>query len=109
MWGGFNGPQNRSAVRPNRRRRLAEFTDALSQTLFGADVKAYQTSSNCRFITLPSVNEPNNIPSPYADSSADRLFETATPHLFSSATSPMVVSTHSCASVSRASFAAISR
>jgi len=67
VWGGFNGPQNRSAFGPNRSRRLAEFTDGLSQTLFGAEVKAYQTSSNCRFTTLPSVNDPNNIPSPYAD------------------------------------------
>ena len=30
-------------------------------------MKAYQPSSNCRFTTLPSVNDPNNIPSPYAD------------------------------------------
>ena len=30
-------------------------------------MKAYQTSSNCRFIKLPSVNDPNNIPSPYAN------------------------------------------
>jgi prepilin-type N-terminal cleavage/methylation domain-containing protein/prepilin-type processing-associated H-X9-DG protein len=67
VWGGFNGPQNRSAFGPNRSRRLAVFTDGLSQTLFAAEVKAYQTSSNCRFSTLPSVNDPNNIPSPYAN------------------------------------------
>jgi prepilin-type N-terminal cleavage/methylation domain-containing protein len=67
VWGGFNGPQNRSAFGPNRSRRLAEFTDGLSQTLLAAEVKAYQTSSNCRFTTLPSVNNPNNIPSPYSD------------------------------------------
>ena len=41
---------NRSAFGPNRSRRLAAFTDGLSQTLFAAEVKAYQTSSNCRFI-----------------------------------------------------------
>jgi prepilin-type N-terminal cleavage/methylation domain-containing protein/prepilin-type processing-associated H-X9-DG protein len=67
VWGGFNGPQNRSAFGPNRSRKLAAFTDGLSQTLFAAEVKAYRTSSNCRFMKLPSVNNPNNIPSPYAD------------------------------------------
>ena len=67
VWGGFSGPQNRSAFGPNRSRRLAAITDGLSQTLFAAEVKAYQSSSNCRFITLPSVNDPNNIPSPYAN------------------------------------------
>ena len=64
---GSTGPYNRSAFGPNRSRRLAEFTDGLSQTLFAAEVKAYQASSNCRFTTLPSVNNPNNIPSPYAN------------------------------------------
>jgi prepilin-type N-terminal cleavage/methylation domain-containing protein/prepilin-type processing-associated H-X9-DG protein len=68
VWGGFNGTQNRSAFGPNRSRRLSAFTDGLSQTLFAAEVRAYQTSSNCRFTTLPSVNDPNNIPSPYANS-----------------------------------------
>jgi prepilin-type processing-associated H-X9-DG protein len=67
VWGGFNGPNNRSAFGPQRSRRLAEFTDGLSPTLFAAEVKAYQTSSNCRFTTLPSVNNPNNLPSPYAN------------------------------------------
>ena len=52
---------------PNRSRRLAEFTDGLSHTLFAAEVKAYQAASNCRFTTLPSVNDPNNIPGPDAD------------------------------------------
>jgi prepilin-type N-terminal cleavage/methylation domain-containing protein len=46
VWGGFSGPQNRSAFGPNRSRRLAEFADGLGQTLFAAEVKAYQTSSN---------------------------------------------------------------
>jgi prepilin-type N-terminal cleavage/methylation domain-containing protein len=67
VWGGFNGPYNRQAFGPNRSLRLAAITDGLSQTLFAAEVKAYQTSSNCRFMTLPSVNNPSNIPSPYAD------------------------------------------
>jgi prepilin-type processing-associated H-X9-DG protein len=67
VWGGFNGLYNRQAFGPNRSRRLAAITDGLSQTLFAADVKAYQTSSNCRFMKLPSVNDPNNIPSPYSN------------------------------------------
>jgi prepilin-type N-terminal cleavage/methylation domain-containing protein/prepilin-type processing-associated H-X9-DG protein len=67
VWGGFNGPNNRQAFSPNHSRRFAAITDGLSPTLFAAEVKAYQTSSNCRFMKLPSVNDPNNIPSPYAD------------------------------------------
>jgi len=67
VWGGFNGPQNRQGFGPLRSRRLAEFTDGLSNTLFAAEVKAHQAASNCRFSTLPSVNDPNNIPSPLAD------------------------------------------
>jgi prepilin-type N-terminal cleavage/methylation domain-containing protein/prepilin-type processing-associated H-X9-DG protein len=67
VWGGFNGPQNRNAFGMNRSRRIAEFTDGTSQTLMAAEVKAYQTASNCRTTALPSVNNPNNIPSPYAN------------------------------------------
>jgi prepilin-type N-terminal cleavage/methylation domain-containing protein/prepilin-type processing-associated H-X9-DG protein len=66
-WGGFNGPQNRQAFGPNRSRRLAEFRDGLSQTLLAAEVKTYQSASNCRFSTLPSVNNPLAIPAPDAD------------------------------------------
>ena len=67
VWGGFNGPQNRQAFGPNRGRRLAEFTDGLSNTLLASEVKAHQGASNCRFTTIPSINDPNNIPSPLAD------------------------------------------
>ncbi len=67
VWGGFNGPDNRSAFGPNRSRRLAEFSDGLSQTLVASEVKTYQAASNCRHTTLPSVNNPNVIPSPSAD------------------------------------------
>ena len=67
VWGGFNGPQNRQGFGPNRSRRLAEFTDGLSNTLFISEVKAHQPASNCRFSTLPSVNDPVHIPSPLAD------------------------------------------
>ena len=67
VWGGFNGPDNRQAFGPNRSRKLAEFTDGLSNTLWAAEVKTYQSASNCRFTPLPSVNNPDKIPSPYAD------------------------------------------
>ncbi len=67
VWGGFSGPQNRNAFGMNRSRRFAEFVDGTSQTLMAAEVRAYQAASNCRFTTLPSVNNPNNIPSPYAN------------------------------------------
>ena len=67
VWGGFNGPENRSAFGPNRSRRLSEFADGLGQTLFMAEVKTNQPSANCRHTPLPSVNDPNNIPGPDAD------------------------------------------
>jgi prepilin-type N-terminal cleavage/methylation domain-containing protein/prepilin-type processing-associated H-X9-DG protein len=67
VWGGFNGPQNRTAFGMNRSRRFAEFTDGTSQTLMAAEVKTYQPASNCRTTTLPSVTNPYNIPSPYAN------------------------------------------
>jgi prepilin-type N-terminal cleavage/methylation domain-containing protein/prepilin-type processing-associated H-X9-DG protein len=67
VWGGFNGLQNRNAFGMNRSRRTAEFTDGLGRTLLMAEVKTYQAASNCRFTPLPSVNNPNRTPSPYAD------------------------------------------
>ena len=67
VWGGFNGPQNRSVFGANRSRRLAEFQDGLSQTLMAAEVKARQPASNCRYTTLPSVNSPYQVPDPNAD------------------------------------------
>jgi prepilin-type N-terminal cleavage/methylation domain-containing protein/prepilin-type processing-associated H-X9-DG protein len=67
VWGGINGPNNRNAFGMNRSRRIAEFTDGLSQTLLAAEVKTYQPASNCQTTTLPSVTDPNNIPSPYTN------------------------------------------
>ncbi|WP_410001671.1 DUF1559 domain-containing protein [Singulisphaera sp. GP187] len=65
VWGGFNGPENRSAFGPNRSRKLSDFTDGLSNTVVVAEVKAYQSQvSGCR----PSgVTGPANIPPPNAD------------------------------------------
>ena len=67
VWGGFNGPQNRSAFGPNRSRRLAEFTDGLSQSLAIAEVKTYQPIYICDNSQLSLVNNPNNVPPPSAD------------------------------------------
>ena len=67
VWGGFGGQQNRSPFGPNRSRRIAEFTDGLSNTIFVSETRAYQAASNCRFKPLPSVTDANNIPSPNAD------------------------------------------
>ena len=67
VWGGFNGIGNRNAFGANRSRRFAEFTDGLSNTLLVAEVKVRQASSNCRTVPLTTINDPNNVPSPYAD------------------------------------------
>ncbi len=67
VWGGFAGPQNRSAFGMNRSRSLGEFRDGTSQTLMAAEVKVRQPSSNCRTVPLSTINDPNTIPSPTAD------------------------------------------
>jgi prepilin-type N-terminal cleavage/methylation domain-containing protein/prepilin-type processing-associated H-X9-DG protein len=67
VWGGFNGPQNRSAFGMNRCRRIAEFSDGTSGTLLVAEVKIRQPASNCRTVPLSKITDPNNIPSPTAD------------------------------------------
>ena len=67
VWGGFNGPENRGSFGPNRCRRISEVADGLSQTIVMAEVKAYQASSNCRHIALPSVSNPGAVPAPDAD------------------------------------------
>jgi prepilin-type N-terminal cleavage/methylation domain-containing protein/prepilin-type processing-associated H-X9-DG protein len=62
-WGGFATVGNRSAFGPNRSRRLADFTDGLSNTLVAAEVKTYTTYvRGCG--TLAQVNNPNVIPPP---------------------------------------------
>jgi prepilin-type processing-associated H-X9-DG protein len=65
-WGGFTGMSNRSAFGPNRSRRLAEFTDGLSNTLVAAEVKTY-TSYVRDCGTLGQINSPNAIPAPAGD------------------------------------------
>src|SRR4051794_33117523 len=39
VWGGFNGPENRSAFGANRSRRHSDFLDGLSSTMMFAEVK----------------------------------------------------------------------
>ena len=67
MWGGLGNPRkNRAAFGPNQSRRLAEFRDGLSQTLWLSEGKAAQPYyRDCP--TLANINDPNNIPGPEAD------------------------------------------
>lgn len=65
-WGGFSGVGNRSAFGPNRSRRLAEFTDGLSNTLVAAEVKTY-TSYVRDCGGLAQINNPNVVPPPSGD------------------------------------------
>lgn len=69
-WFVFAGPGggavSRSAFAPNLSRSFAAFTDGTSQTLLMAEVKNWQVNiRDCG--TLSQINDPANIPSPYAD------------------------------------------
>ena len=66
VWGGLGvGVGNRGAFGANRSRRLAEFTDGLSNTVVASEVKTYQgVMTGC---ALSTVKEPGSIPSPSAD------------------------------------------
>ncbi len=66
VWGGFGGPENRSAFGPNRSRRWADFTDGTSQTMLAAEVKLQQPYyRDCGGLT--QVTNPNAVPDPAAD------------------------------------------
>jgi len=66
VWGGFPGPVNRSAFAPNASRRMADFTDGLSQTLLGSEGKAKQPLlRDCGGLSM--INQPNVIPPPNAN------------------------------------------
>ncbi len=67
VWlGPVTAPPNRSAFGVNISRRWAAFTDGMSQTLLMAEVKNWQPYvRDCG--PLQFINNPNNIPSPYAD------------------------------------------
>lgn len=67
VWGGLTslGANNRGVFGPNRSRRMADFSDGLSNTLAGSEVKTYQAVlSNCN---LSTILEPGSIPPPNAD------------------------------------------
>ncbi len=77
VWGGFGGPENRAAFGPNRSRRLAAFTDGLSNSLLAAEVKTYQPQlRNC---------PPSRIKNPTAIPSADASPADVAPEYFSGA------------------------
>ena len=63
-----NGPKNRGVFGPNQSRRLAEFTDGLSLSVFATDVKALnpfcQVGGQFSEANLSSPTAP--LPSPYA-------------------------------------------
>jgi prepilin-type N-terminal cleavage/methylation domain-containing protein/prepilin-type processing-associated H-X9-DG protein len=67
VWlGPVNPPPNRSAFGVNVSRRWAAFTDGMSQTLLMSEVKNWQPYvRDCG--PLQFINNPNVIPSPYAD------------------------------------------
>ena len=72
-WFVFAGPGggavSRSAFAPNLSRRWAAFTDGMTQTLLMAEVKNWTMNiRDCG--QLSQINDPNNIPSPYADPKA---------------------------------------
>ena len=65
--GSNNGPNNRGVFGPNQSRRIAEFTDGTSQTVFASDVKALnpfcQVGGQFSEADLSSPTAP--LPSPY--------------------------------------------
>jgi prepilin-type N-terminal cleavage/methylation domain-containing protein len=66
VWGGFNGPDNRSAFGPNRVRRWADFADGTSQTVVACEVRAKQPLyRDCG--GLSRISSAANIPPTTAD------------------------------------------
>ena len=61
VWGGFRGPENRSAFGPNRSRRWADFADGTSTTVVATEGKAKQPLyRDCG--GLSRVKDPYNVP-----------------------------------------------
>ena len=66
VWNGFAGPDGRNAFNPNKSRRIAEFTDGTSNTLFATDVKVYNPLCG-PFSPVPPGMTPTSVASPDAD------------------------------------------
>jgi prepilin-type N-terminal cleavage/methylation domain-containing protein/prepilin-type processing-associated H-X9-DG protein len=64
VWGGFGSTPGRNAFTPNLSHRVADFTDGLSQTVVGAEVKASFPLLKCTTLTVKNAN---NVPPPDAD------------------------------------------
>jgi prepilin-type N-terminal cleavage/methylation domain-containing protein/prepilin-type processing-associated H-X9-DG protein len=65
VFGGNGALANRSAFGPNMSKRLAQFTDGLSQTIVCAEVKAYtQVYHDCGTVPGPAVANPVVVPDP---------------------------------------------
>ena len=66
-FGGVGGPNNRGAFQANASRRLAAFTDGLSQSLLAAEGKTYtQAYHNCPAVVPPGLAVPLASPDPAA-------------------------------------------
>ncbi|MDR3634026.1 MAG: DUF1559 domain-containing protein [Isosphaeraceae bacterium] len=64
-FGGPGGMPNRSAFGTNMSRPFAAFTDGLSQSLLGAEVKAYTPAyHDCGSVPAPGPSSPSAIPTP---------------------------------------------
>jgi prepilin-type N-terminal cleavage/methylation domain-containing protein/prepilin-type processing-associated H-X9-DG protein len=70
VWGGFTGPDNRSAFQFNRSRRFADLKDGLSQTIVASEVKAQQRYLRDFSGGLSNIQNPNAVPEPNASPSA---------------------------------------
>ncbi len=63
VYGGPGAIPNRSAFGPNMSRTFAAFTDGLSQTVLGAEVKAYtQAYHDCGSVPAPGPSSPTAFP-----------------------------------------------
>ncbi|AGA31153.1 DUF1559 domain-containing protein [Singulisphaera acidiphila] len=65
VFGGAGAPANRSAFGPNMSRTFAAFTDGLSQSVLGAEVKAYvQAYHDCPGTVPAGLASPSALPNP---------------------------------------------
>jgi prepilin-type N-terminal cleavage/methylation domain-containing protein/prepilin-type processing-associated H-X9-DG protein len=77
-YGGFGAPNPRNAFYPNGSRRIAEFIDGTSNTLFATDVKVYNPLCG-PFSPIPAGMTPTNIPSPTVDPNTVAAYAGCTP------------------------------